>query len=61
MIVKLLVLCVLVLASNAAEKARFDNYRIYQVQVENEEQMNLMKHIQENSDSVNCCVFEEFF
>lgn len=43
---------VLFIASVCAEKARFDNYRLYGIQVENEEQYKMMKYIEENSDSV---------
>lgn len=53
MILKLLpLLLCLIFTVNAVEKARFDNYRVYQVKIENERQLNLMLHIQEHSDSV---------
>lgn len=43
---------VLFLAVNA-EKARFDNYRVYSLNIENDEQYKWMKYIEEHSDSVN--------
>jgi hypothetical protein len=42
-------LCVVALA----EKARYDNYRVYQVQVENEQQLELMNFIESNPDGVS--------
>lgn len=35
----------------SAEKARFDNYRVYSIAVETKEQLNLLKEIEETSDS----------
>ncbi|CRL02092.1 CLUMA_CG015125, isoform A [Clunio marinus] len=37
-------------AIKPAEKARFDNYRLYQVSIENEEQFRLMKEIENHPD-----------
>lgn len=34
-----------------AEKARFDNYRVYSVEIENQIQYEAMKYLDENSDS----------
>lgn len=36
-----------------AEKARFDNYRVYRVLLENDEQVLAMRELSESSDSVN--------
>lgn len=36
-----------------AEKARFDNYRVYHVAIENEIQLRALKELSENSDSVS--------
>lgn len=49
---KLLVVFLFVFAANA-EKARFDNYRVYKVKIENEDQYKIMKYLEENSDSVS--------
>lgn len=35
-----------------AEKSRFDNYRVYSITIENDEQFKIMKYIEEHSDSV---------
>lgn len=35
-----------------AEMARYDNYRVYSVKIENEEQYEAMKYLEEYSDSV---------
>lgn len=37
----------------AADKARFDNYRVYSVAVETEEQLKVLREIEETSDSVS--------
>lgn len=36
-----------------AEKARYDNYRVYEIQIENEQQLELMNHIEANPDGVS--------
>ena len=40
-----------------AEKARFDNYRVYRIQLENEDQLNALRQLAETSDSVNLINF----
>lgn len=53
---KLILGAVLLLASvifASAEKARFDNYRVYTVAVENENQLKALREISETSDSVS--------
>jgi hypothetical protein len=35
------------------EKARFDNYRVYELNIENDDQLNLMKEIDNNPDGVS--------
>lgn len=35
-----------------AEKARFDNYRVYSIAVDNQQQLNVLKELNEISDSV---------
>lgn len=35
-----------------AEKARFDNYRVYEILVENEQQLELMQEIENFPDGV---------
>jgi hypothetical protein len=49
---KLLAIILFVVAVSA-EKARFDNYRVYQVKIENEDQYQIMKYLEENSDAVS--------
>lgn len=39
--------------SASAEKARFDNYRIYSVDVASEMQLKVLKELSETSDSVS--------
>lgn len=49
----LVVLALFVLATNG-EQARFDNYRVYSVIIENDQQLEGFKYLEEHSDSVNC-------
>lgn len=39
----------------SAEKARFDNYRVYSISVENELQLRVLRELGETSDSVSEC------
>lgn len=39
--------------SASAEKARYDNYRIYSVDIANELQLKVLKELSETSDSVS--------
>lgn len=48
----LLVLAIAALWSTWAEKARFDNYRVISVRVENDKQRRLLEDIEGNTDSV---------
>lgn len=59
---KLTIFVVLLCGIALAEKARFDNYRVYRVQIENEEQLELMKHIEANPNGVrtNQCLHGNF-
>lgn len=50
---KLLICLAFLFLSAGAEKARFDNYRLYNVQIENQEQYEAMKYLEDHSDSVN--------
>lgn len=51
---KLLVLSLALLVVFAAsEKARYDKYRMYEIFVENEEQLELMKMIEQYPDGVS--------
>lgn len=43
----------LVVLSGQAEKARYDNYRVYEIFVENEDQLELMKQIENYPDGVS--------
>lgn len=45
------VLCVFVV--EPAEKARFDNYRVYEISIENEDQLDLMQQIENYPDGVS--------
>lgn len=51
---KMLVLfwCVILFFSTSAEKARFDNYRVYNIKIENGEQLDALKFLADTSDSV---------
>lgn len=39
-------------AVKASEKARFDNYRVYEIYIENDQQLELMQHIENYPDGV---------
>ena len=43
-----------------AERARYDNYRIYKVSVENKDQLAVMKMIEENPDGVSITSKSEY-
>lgn len=54
---KLFVIALLaaVLALGAqSEKARFDNYRVYEILIENDQQLELMQSIEAYPDGVSC-------
>lgn len=38
---------------NSLEKARYDNYKVYEILIKNEEQLKLMRHIDDNPDGVS--------
>lgn len=57
---KLLICLAFLFLSVGAEKARFDNYRLYSVQIENESQYEALKYLEENSDSVNYFHLSDF-
>lgn len=52
---KCLVSCILaallLCTVSAEEKARFDNYRVYSLSIENEEQLNILREIDNKSNS----------
>jgi hypothetical protein len=50
---KLLIFFALFFVACSAEKARFDNYRVYSFQIRTKEQFDAMKYIEEHSDAVN--------
>ncbi|CAG9808221.1 unnamed protein product [Chironomus riparius] len=50
---KILALLAIFFVSIHAEMARFDNYRVYSVKIENTEQYDAMKYLEEHSDSYN--------
>lgn len=47
-----LVLFALVLSAKASEKARFDNYRVYEILIETDDQLELMQQIENYPDGV---------
>jgi hypothetical protein len=57
---KLLICLAFLFLSAGAEKARFDNYRLYSVQIENNKQYEAMKYLEEHSDSVNYFLISNF-
>ena len=48
-VVLFVVLSVLVVSG---EKARFDNYRVYSVSIDTQDQLSVLRQLSENSDSV---------
>ena len=50
--VLLLTFC-FVFCVSCVEKARFDNYRVYEINIENEKQLELMKEIERFPDGVS--------
>lgn len=50
-VIKLMILISLSL-SGSGEMARYDNYRVYDVAIENEDQLDLIKKIEENYNVV---------
>lgn len=44
-------LCGILHGVNCADKARYDNYRIYRVHIETEEHVKLLQELEERSDS----------
>lgn len=47
-----IILLVFVLAIEALEKARYDNYRVYKFAIENDQQQKLIKEIEKYPDGV---------
>lgn len=43
----------LVLSVSCVEKARFDNYRVYEINIENEKHLELMQEIERFPDGVS--------
>lgn len=51
---KILIFTIIALITfSTAEKARYDNYRVYRVDIENNEQLKVLHYLADNSDSVN--------
>lgn len=48
----LIIFALLFIAHSLGEKARFDNYRLHSVIIENEQQLKAFKYLEEHSDSV---------
>lgn len=55
---RLFISVILICALAQAEKARFDNYRVYKVFIENDQQLDLMNEIQKFPNGVR--IFGEF-
>lgn len=51
------VVLALSLLSVSADKARFDNYRLYNVEIETHDQLSVLRELSETSDSVNFLKF----
>lgn len=49
---KIVAVLAILFVSIHAEMARFDNYHVYSVKIENTEQYDAMKYLEEHSDSV---------
>lgn len=49
---RFLIFTSLLIFSTVAENARFDNYQVYTVSIENEEQLKALKYLDEHSDAV---------
>jgi hypothetical protein len=43
---------ILFTAVKSLEKARYDNYRVYEISVDNDNQLELLKSIEDNPDGV---------
>ena len=43
----------------SGEEARYDNYRVYSIDVETKEQLKMLKEIEDQSDSVGLKLFPE--
>lgn len=52
---KLFLLAIFVagLLAVCAEKARFDNYRVYSVKIENEKQLNVLRELEMHPDGIS--------
>ena len=50
---KPLIFLVLVLALVTCEKARYDNYRVYEILIEDDKQLELMQNIENYPDGVS--------
>lgn len=55
---KVSAILIVLLSVAVAEKVRFDNYRVYSIKVENEEQLAALKNIENNPDGVGFSIFQ---
>lgn len=53
MLKPVLLLFVIYFVSISCEKARFDNYRVYRVWIENPEQLELLQELESNQDGLS--------
>lgn len=49
---KLFILMITAVTVIAAEKARFDNYRVYSIEIENEDQLQVLQQIENHQDGL---------
>lgn len=49
---KVLLVFLFAYAAAGSEKARYDNYRVYQISIENSQQLELMQEIENYPDGV---------
>lgn len=52
MLLKVLLTISLAIASIGCEPVRFDNYRVYEVSIDNADQLSVMQHLEQFSDGV---------
>lgn len=52
MSIHIFLLLIITLIVIAAEKARFDNYRVYSIEIENEEQLQMVQQLENHQDGL---------
>lgn len=51
-LIKLYIFLFAICAVNSLEKARYDNYRVYQIEIDDDKQLQLLKEIETYPDGV---------